>query len=117
MPLGSTRDMPAASCEEVKKSEGEAALCKNWVKPNSSAETTLMNCYLEAKGMSEHYTVSQIITSGSLITMARFMLETNNPSGRNWANIFSASDNSSVHKYRQTDELSVQTNYLLSSSW
>ena len=50
VPLGSTRDMPAVSCEEVKASEGEAALCKNWVKPNSSAETTLINCYLEAKG-------------------------------------------------------------------
>ena len=58
MPVGSTRDMPAVSCEEVKASEGEAALCKNWVKPNSSAEAAVMNCYLEAKGLSlsaEHY--------------------------------------------------------------
>ena len=40
------------------------------------------------------------------MTLALFILETDNPSRRTWANIFSASDNSSVYKYGQTDELS-----------
>ena len=34
-------------------------------------------------------------------TMARFILETDNPSGRTWARIFSSSDNPSVYKYGQ----------------
>ena len=38
------------SRQEVEGSEGEAAICKNWVKPDSSAETTLMNSYFEAIG-------------------------------------------------------------------
>ena len=40
------------------------------------------------------------------------MLETDYPSGRTWASLFSASDNSSEYKYGHEDELSVQTNYL-----
>ena len=34
------------------------------------------------------------------------------PSGRTWASLFSASDNSSKYKYGHEDELSLQTNYL-----
>ena len=51
VPLGSMPELPAESCEEIKASEGEAALCgNNWLKPNSSAQTTLVNCYLETEG-------------------------------------------------------------------
>ncbi len=53
--------------------------------------------------------------------MARFILETDDPSGRTCILIrrafFCSSDNSSVYKYGQTDGLSVQTNYLHNSSW
>ena len=34
------------------------------------------------------------------------MLETDYPSGRTWASLFSASDNSSEYKYGHEDELS-----------
>ncbi len=52
--------------------------------------------------------------------MARFILETDDPSGRtcilNRRAFFSSCDNSSVYKYGQTDGSSVQTNYLYNSS-
>ena len=44
-----------------------------------------------------------------LTIMAVFILETDYPSGRTWASLFSASDNSSRYKYGHEDELSVQT--------
>ena len=55
VPLGSIREVPAESCEEIKASEGEEALCKNWLKPASSAETTLVHCYLNTKGWLQFY--------------------------------------------------------------
>ena len=48
--------------------------------------------------------------------MAAFILETDRPSGRTWASLFSASDNSSEYKYGHEGELSVQTNYLRCAS-
>ena len=55
VPLGSIREVPAESCEEIKASEGEEALCKNWLKPASSAESTLVHCYLNTKGWLQFY--------------------------------------------------------------
>ena len=51
-------------------------------------------------------------TSYRSLSMAVFILETDYPSGRTWASLFSASDNSSKYKYGHEDELSIQTNYL-----
>ena len=56
-----------------------------------------------------------ILTQHNLVSkkiMAVFILETDYPSGRTWASLFSASDDSSQYKYGHEDELSVQTNNL-----
>ena len=53
--------------------------------------------------------------------MARFILETDNPSGGTCIIMrqafSSSSDNPSVCKYGKTDGLFVKKSYLLSSSW
>ena len=65
MPLGSIREVPAESCEEIKASEGKEALCKNWLKSSSSVETTLVHCYLDAKGW---FAYSFVLTCLNIIT-------------------------------------------------
>ena len=56
----------------------------------------------------------------SLMSLARFILEMDQPSWTNfhtnWASNDSSSDNSSVYKYGQTDGSSIQTSYLDNSS-
>ena len=48
--------------------------------------------------------------------LARFILETDDPSGRTWARKNSLSDNSTVYKRGQADGSFVKTSYLRSSS-
>ena len=55
-------------------------------------------------------------TKKSFISLAVFILETVYTSGKTWASLFSASDNSSEYKYGHEDELSVQANYLRCAS-
>ena len=50
------------------------------------------------------------------LPMARFILETDDPSGRTWARKDSSSNNSTVYIRGQADGSSVKTNYLRSSS-
>ena len=51
-----------------------------------------------------------------VLLMARFILETDDPSGRTWARKNSSSNNRTVYKRGQADGSSVKTNYLRSSS-
>lgn len=51
VPIGSIRDLPAESCEEIKASEGQEAVSGNyWLDRHSTGEPTLIHCYLNMKG-------------------------------------------------------------------
>ena len=55
-------------------------------------------------------------TKQNKITLARFILETDDPSGRTWPGKDSSSYHSSVYKHKQADGSSVKTNDQRSSS-
>ncbi|XP_078363220.1 uncharacterized protein LOC144647310 [Oculina patagonica] len=47
VPIGSIRDLPAESCEEIKASEEEEVVSGNyWLDRHSTGEPTLIHCYL-----------------------------------------------------------------------